>query len=65
MIQIQVLIVITALSGATRPILVTGSIENNGFHLTIVAADGDGAIPLLRPLPNGGESGRPFRSKEI
>ena len=44
--------------------LLTGSIENNGFHLTIVAANGDGAMPLLQPkVPDGGESGRPFAVK--
>jgi len=44
--------------------LLTGSISNIGYHLTIVAEDGAGARPFLQPLtPTGGESSRAFRPK--
>ena len=40
-----------------------GSIENSGYPLTIVAADGDGARPFLQPRVSGDDSSRPFRPK--
>ncbi|MFT7163114.1 MAG: hypothetical protein ACI9GZ_004315, partial [Bacteroidia bacterium] len=42
-----------------------GSIENRDFHLTIQAADGDGARPFIQPgIPDGGDgSSRPFRPR--
>lgn len=44
--------------------LLEGSIEHRGYHLSIVAEDGDGARPMLIPaVPDGGESGRPFRPR--
>ncbi|MGW8317496.1 MAG: T9SS type A sorting domain-containing protein, partial [Bacteroidales bacterium] len=41
----------------------TGSIENSGFPLTIMAAEGDGPRPFLQPRVVGGESARPFRPR--
>ncbi len=43
--------------------LLTGSISNIGYHLTIVAEDSTGGRPFLRPLTPRGESLRPFRPK--
>ncbi len=40
-----------------------GSIENSGFPLTIVAADGDGARPFLQPRDEGSGSSRAFRPR--
>ena len=43
--------------------LLTGSIDHR-FPLTIVAADGEGDRPILRPaVDDGGLSSRPFRSR--
>ena len=43
--------------------LLNGSIENR-FPLTIVAADGEGARPVIRPgNVDGGSSSRPFRPR--
>ncbi len=44
--------------------LLDGSIEHEGFHLTIVAAEGSGARPILQPgVVEGGGSSRPFRAR--
>jgi hypothetical protein len=44
--------------------LLDGSIEHEGFHLTIVAAEGSGARPILQPaVGDGGTSSRPFRAR--
>jgi FlgD Ig-like domain len=41
--------------------LLNGTISNDGYHLIIKAADGDGARPILRPaVSSGGESSRCF-----
>lgn len=40
-----------------------GSISNSGYPLTIVAADGDGAMPFLQPRDEGSGSSRAFRPK--
>ncbi len=39
----------------------TGSVSNDGFPLTIMAAEGDGARPFLQPRVVEGESSRAFR----
>jgi hypothetical protein len=42
----------------------TGTIEHRDFHLTIKAADGDGARPFLQPRDETGDgSGRAFRPR--
>lgn len=42
--------------------LLNGAIDNDGYPLTIEAAEGDGARPKLIPaVPTGGDSDRPFR----
>ncbi len=41
----------------------TGSIENSGFPLTIMAAEGEGPRPFLQPRVVGGESSRAFRPR--
>ncbi|HDS08334.1 MAG TPA: T9SS type A sorting domain-containing protein [Bacteroides sp.] len=41
----------------------TGSISNDGFPLTIMAAEGDGARPFLQPRVVVDESSRAFRPK--
>lgn len=44
--------------------LLDGSIEHSGYHLTIVAEDGDGERPRLVPaVGDGGDSDRPFRPR--
>jgi hypothetical protein len=43
--------------------LLTGSISNSDYHLTIVAADGDGAMPFLQPKTGEAGSSRPFRPR--
>lgn len=44
--------------------LLTGSIEHRGYHLSIVAGEGDGERPKLVPaVADGGESSRPFRPR--
>lgn len=44
--------------------LLEGSIEHRDYHLTIVAADGDGERPMLIPaVADGGASDRPFRPR--
>ncbi|MEX0719573.1 MAG: T9SS type A sorting domain-containing protein [Balneolaceae bacterium] len=41
-----------------------GTIQNRGYHLTIVAEDGDGERPQLVPAAgDGGVSSRPFRPR--
>lgn len=41
-----------------------GSIQNRGYHLSIVAEEGDGERPLLVPAAgDGGVSSRPFRAR--
>ena len=41
--------------------LTTSSLENRDYPLTIVAADGEGARPIVQPaVLEGGESSRPF-----
>ena len=39
----------------------TGSISNSGWPLTIMAAEGDGAMPFLQPRDGGDGSSRAFR----
>jgi hypothetical protein len=42
--------------------ILNGTISNSGFHLRIVAEDGDGPRPILQPgVPDGGSSSAPFR----
>ena len=41
----------------------TGSVSNSGYPLTIIAADGDGAMPFLQPRDEGDGSSRAFRPK--
>jgi len=42
--------------------ILNGTISNRGFHLQIVAEDGDGPRPILQPgVPDGGSSSAPFR----
>lgn len=44
--------------------LLTGSIEHRGYHLSIVAEDGEGERPRLIPaVGDGGEASRPFRPR--
>jgi len=41
-----------------------GSIQNRGYHLSIVAEDGEGDMPMLVPAAgDGGVSSRPFRAR--
>lgn len=42
--------------------LLDGTIQNSGFHLMIMAEEGDGPRPVLQPgVPTGGESSSAFR----
>ncbi|MEX1161216.1 MAG: T9SS type A sorting domain-containing protein [Balneolaceae bacterium] len=44
--------------------LLEGTIQNRGYHLSIVAEDGEGERPQLVPaVGDGGVSGRPFRPR--
>jgi len=43
--------------------VLTGSLENRGYHLQIVAEDGDGVRPILRPGVTDGESSRAIRAR--
>jgi hypothetical protein len=43
--------------------LLTGSISNSDYHLTIIAEDGDGAMPFLQPKTGDAGSSRPFRPR--
>jgi len=43
--------------------LLSGSISNSGYHLTIVAEDGAGARPFLQPATGDAGSARPFRPR--
>jgi hypothetical protein len=43
--------------------LLDGSISNDGYPLTIEAAEGDGPRPFLQPMVVDNESSRPFRPR--
>ena len=43
--------------------VLTGSLENSGYHLQIVAEEGDGVRPILRPGVTDGESSRAIRAR--
>jgi len=48
--------------GTDKYYVLDGSIQNNGYHLTIIANDEEGDRPKLVPgVATGGESSRPFR----
>jgi hypothetical protein len=44
--------------------LLDGTIENRGYHLTIMAAEGDGLRPVIQPgVPTGGTSSQAIRAR--